>query len=214
MSNNIAQVDAYLESAEKWQAELSALRKILLSSSLLEDFKWRIPVYVFEGQNVASISALKESCVLSFFKGSLLEDAEGILSKPGENSRAARIIRVTDTKQITKLKPVLKEYLAEAIELEKSGRKVDFDKEADVEVPEDVQRKLDENPALKKAFHALTPGRQRAYLLFFSAAKQSKTRASRVEKYTQRILDGKGLNDCVCGHTQKPPGCDGSHKHF
>jgi uncharacterized protein YdeI (YjbR/CyaY-like superfamily) len=141
------------------------------------------------------MSAFREYCALSFFKGALLKDTKGILEMPGENTQSARLIRFTNVQEIIELEPVLKAYIHEAIEVEKAGLKVDFKETAEYNIPEEFQKKLDENDALKTAFEALTPGRQRGYLLYFSQPKQSKTRKSRVEKYTQQILDGKGLND-------------------
>lgn len=208
------EVDQYLAEAEKWKEELAALRSILLDCDLDEELKWRSPCYCYKKHNVAIIGELKDCCTLSFFKGTLLKDPRGILQKPGENTRAGRVIRFTGVEEIEALAPVLKEYLKEAVELEKAGRKVDFDQDRDIEIPEEFQSKLDEEPGLKTAFEALTPGRQRAYLLFFSGAKQSKTRTSRVEKYIPRILDGKGINDCTCGLSRKMPYCDGSHNEL
>ena len=141
-----------------------------------------------------------------------MKDSEGVLEKPGENTRAARVIRFTSVEEIDELEPVLKAYIQEAIELEKAGLKVDFKEGAELPVPEELEMQFDEDPDFKAAFEALTPGRQRAYLLHFGAAKQAKTRASRVEAFKPRIFDGKGLNDCTCGLSKRMPGCDGSHK--
>jgi len=205
-------VDEYLNKTKRWQAELEKLRSLLLSCGLTEDFKWRNPCYTSQGKNIVVIGELKDCCTLSFFKGALLKDPEGILNKPGENTRAARVIRFTSVREIEKLKSVLKSYLAEAIELEKAGLKVDFEKDRELEIPEEFQQKLADNPDLREAFDALTPGRQRGYLIYFSGAKQSRTRASRVEQHTERILAGKGIHDCVCGLSKKKPACDGSHQ--
>jgi uncharacterized protein YdeI (YjbR/CyaY-like superfamily) len=188
-------VDGYIRKSKQWQEELQALRAIILDSGLTEEVKWRVPCYTFEGRNVLFIGHLKESCVLSFIKGSLLKDAKHILIQQTENSQSVRVIRFTSVEQIAKLKPVLKAYINEAIDAEKAGLKVKFKKPSEFKMPEEFQSKLDENPALKAAFTALTPGRQRGYLLHFSAAKQSKTRASRVEKCMKQILNGKGLDD-------------------
>ncbi|HUO07676.1 MAG TPA: YdeI/OmpD-associated family protein [Phycisphaerae bacterium] len=188
-------VDGYLRKNKKWQAELQALRMILLDCPLTEEVKWRVPCYTFEGRNVAFMGPLKESCVLSFVKGALLKDAKGILVQQTENSQSVRVIRFTNVQQIVELEPILKAYLHEAIEAEKAGLKVKLKAITEFTIPEELQNKLEEIPALKTAFRALTPGRQRAYLLYFSAAKQSKTRASRVEKCMQNILNGKGLDD-------------------
>ncbi|HBL45827.1 YdeI/OmpD-associated family protein [Gimesia sp.] len=204
-------VDEYLSKARQWQEELVTLRAIVLDTPLTEEWKWRAPCYTFQKKNVALIGAFKDNCVLSFFKGALLKDDLGILTKPGENTQAGRVVRFTSLQEIIELEPVLKAYIAEAIEVEKAGLKVDVKKEAEP-IPAEFQKKLDESPALQTAFEALTPGRQRGYLMHFSAAKQSKTREARVEKYIPQILDGKGIHDCTCGLSQKLPACDGSHK--
>lgn len=178
-----------------WPKELEILRKILLDGGLTEEVKWGQPCYTFQNGNIVLMSAFKEYCALNFFKGALLKDPNGILVKPGENTQAGRQIRFTNVQEIVKLEPILKAYVYEAIEVGKTGLKVDFKEKTALVFPEELQKKLDENPALKTAFNALTPGRQRAYNLYFSAPKQSKTRESRVEKYMQQILKGKGLND-------------------
>ena len=171
------------------------LRKILLDCGLTEELKWAVPCYTFEKSNIVLMSAFKEYCALGFFKGALLKDANGILEKPGENTQAARQIRFTNVRDIVEMEPVLKAYINEAIEVQKAGLKVDFKEKTELVFPEELQKKLDETPVLKTAFEALTPGRQRGYILYFSAPKQSKTRVSRVEKCMPKILDGKGLND-------------------
>jgi uncharacterized protein YdeI (YjbR/CyaY-like superfamily) len=187
-------VDIFLSNAEKWQEELEKLRTILLDCGLTEELKWGVPCYTFQNSNIIGINGLKDACALSFFKGALLYDTEGILIKPGEHTQVGRWIKFTSVREIAGLEPILKAYIYEAIEVEKSGVKPDAKKEPEP-VPDELQNKLDEIPALKTAFYALTPGRQRAYLLHFSAPKQSKTRASRVEKCMLQILKGKGLND-------------------
>jgi len=207
------EVDAFLEKAEKWHAELTKLRAILLAGGLSEGIKWRQPCYSYEGNNVAIIGELKDSCTLSFFKGAQFKDPQGILTKPGENTQSARVIRFTSGKEIDKLKSVLKSLVEEGIELEKSGAKFEFKKEPEP-IPAELEEVFRKDSAFGKAFDALTPGRQRAYLLFFNAAKQSKTRTSRIEQYRERIFDCKGINDCVCGLSKKMPGCDGSHKYI
>jgi uncharacterized protein YdeI (YjbR/CyaY-like superfamily) len=186
------QVDEYLSKAQKWRGELETLRMLILDCNLAEEFKWSIPIYTFQKKNIAGINGLKESVVLAFFKGALLSDAGGILLKPG-NSQAARWIKFTSVKGIIKLEAILKAYIFEAIEVEKAGLKIKKKKTSDLLIPEEFQQKLNEFAALKKAFHALTPGRQRAYILYFSEPKQSKTREARVEKYIQQIMNGKGL---------------------
>ncbi len=207
-------VDAYLSKVKAWQEELAKLRTILLDCGLTEELKWRVPCYTFQESNVALLGGFKQYCALSFFKGVLLQDAEDILVAPGENSQSVRLFRFTSVKEIVELEPSLKAYIYEAVEIEKTGLKVDLKESADLVFPEELFTKLKESPDLKTAFDALTPGRQRAYNLYFSAAKQSKTRESRIEKYRQQILDGKGINDCTCGLSRKLPYCDGSHKYI
>lgn len=207
-------VDEYLSKAEKWQQEMEKLRLILLDCQLTEELKWGKPCYTFQSSNLVILYGLKECCGPGFFKGALLNDADGILVKPGENSQAVRLIKFTSVQEIAEMEPILKTYINEAIEVEKAGLKVDFKEKNELVFPEEFQNRLDEDRALKTAFDALTPGRQRAYNLYFSGAKQSKTRASRIEECMQKILNGKGLNDCVCGQSQKHPYCDGSHKYI
>ncbi|HEV7620098.1 MAG TPA: YdeI family protein [Flavisolibacter sp.] len=188
-------VDFYFNKARKWQKELEKLRTIVLDCELTEELKWGVPCYTFQKTNIVLIHAFKEYCALLFFKGALLNDANGILIQQTKNVQAARQIRFTNVKEIVKMKTILKAYIYEAIQVEKAGLKVNFKKPAEFIIPEEFQNKLAEIPALKTAFNALTQGRQRAYIFYFSAPKQSKTRVSRVEKYMQQILNGKGLND-------------------
>ncbi|MBI1220118.1 MAG: hypothetical protein GC186_16395 [Rhodobacteraceae bacterium] len=186
-------VDALLRKAE-WQEERQKLRAICLACGLTEAVKWGKLCYTFEGNNVAIIYGLKESCALGFLKGALLDDPDGILAKAGENSQAGRWIKFTDVQQIAAMAPVLTGFLHAAIAVEKAGLKIDFKARHDLVLAEEFQHRLDEDPGLKAAFEALTPGRQRSYALHFAAPKQSKTRAARVEKCVQDILDGRGLN--------------------
>jgi uncharacterized protein YdeI (YjbR/CyaY-like superfamily) len=186
-------VDIFLGKAGKWQEEFGKLRSIILDCGLTETLKWGVPCYTLQNRNVVLMHGFKEYCALLFFKGALLHDSEGILIIQTENVQASRQIRFTGVRQITDLEPILKAYIFEAIEVEKAGLKVEFKKTREYRIPEEFQNKLDEIPALKAAFEALTPGRQRGYLLYFSAPKQAKTRASRVEKYVPQILNGKGL---------------------
>jgi uncharacterized protein YdeI (YjbR/CyaY-like superfamily) len=188
-------VDWFFEKATKWREEYEKLRTIALGSGLTEELKWGCPCYTFEKKNVVLIHGFKEYCALLLFKGALLKDAEGILIQQTENVQSARQIRFTSARQIIKMKPILKAYIGEAIQVEKAGLKVAYKKTSDFKIPAEFQNKLAEMPALKTAFKALTPGRQRAYLFYFSQPKQSKTRESRVEKSMQRILNGKGLDD-------------------
>lgn len=188
-------VDAFLSKAKRWQDEIGRLRKIALDCGLTEELKWRFPCYTARGKNVVIIQGFKDYCALMFFKGALLKDPDGILVKPGENTQAGRQIRFTSVREIAEMGPSLKAYIHEAVEVEKAGLKVPSREKAELVFLEEFQRKLDEDPALKAAFDALTPGRRRAYNMYFSAAKQSKTREARIEKCLQRILEGKGLSD-------------------
>lgn len=194
-------VDFYFSKAKKWQKELEQLRMIILDCGLTEELKWGVPCYTFpdstgkQKSNIVLIHEFKEYCALLFFKGALLKNANGILIQQTKNVQAARQIRFTNIREIVKLEPILKAYIYEAVEVEKAGLKVNLKKTTEFIVPEEFQNKLDEAPKLKTAFDALTPGRQRAYILYFSAPKQSKTRESRVEKCMQQILNGKGLDD-------------------
>jgi uncharacterized protein YdeI (YjbR/CyaY-like superfamily) len=195
MSSMNPKVDEYLGKAKKWREEIEKLRMIVLDCQLNEELKWGVPCYTFQNNNVVLIHVFKEYCALLFFKGALLHDGNGILIRQSKNVQASRQVRFTNVGEIAEMETILKAYIYEAIEVEKAGLKVDFIKTTEYIVPEEFQRKTDENPALKAAFDALTPGRQRAYLLYFSAPKQSKTREARVEKYIRQILNGKGLND-------------------
>jgi uncharacterized protein YdeI (YjbR/CyaY-like superfamily) len=172
-----------------------ALRLIILDCQLTEELKWGVPCYTFQKRNIVLVHGFKEYCAILFIKGALLKDAKGILIQQTENVQAARQIRFTNVREIVKMEPILKAYIHEAIEVEKAGLKVNYKKASEFIIPEEFQNKLDEIPALKTAFDVLTPGRQRAYIFYFSQPKQSKTRESRVEKCMQKILNGKGLND-------------------
>ena len=195
MNRTNPKVDFYFNKANKWQEEIEKLRNVVLGCGLTEELKWGVPCYTFQKSNLVLIHVFKEYCALLFFKGALLNDANGILVQQTRNVQAARQIRFTNVQEIVKLKPALKAYIHEAIEVEKAGLKVPLKKTKEFDIPEEFQNKLNKTPALQKAFKALTPGRQRAYLLYFSAPKQSKTREARVEKSVQQILKGKGLND-------------------
>ena len=188
-------VEFFFHKAEKWQEEYEKLRMIVLDCGLIEELKWGCPCYTFQKGNIVLIHGFKEYCALLFFKGSLLQDAKGVLIQQTENVQAGRQIRFTTIREIVELEPILKTYIYEAIEVEKAGLEVSFKKHDEYTIPEELQHKFEEIPALKKAFEALTPGRQRGYILHFSSPKQSKTRESRVEKCVQQILDGKGLDD-------------------
>lgn len=188
-------VNFFFSKGKKWEEEFEKLRMIILDCGLIEELKWGCPCYTLQKRNIVLIHGFKEYCALLFFKGALLKDANGILIQQTKNVQAARQIRFTNVREIVKMKSILKTYIYEAIEVEKTGLKVKMKKTSDFKVPQEFQNKLNKIPALKTAFYALTPGRQRAYIFYFSQAKQSKTRESRVEKYMQQILNGKGLND-------------------
>jgi uncharacterized protein YdeI (YjbR/CyaY-like superfamily) len=204
--------DKYFLDAPKWQEELKLLRKIALGTHLKEMIKWGVPCYVFEESNIILLGSFKTFCSISFFKGSLLQDPNVILTKLGENSQSVMMLKFTHLDQIREMEPVIKAYIVEAIEIEKAGLKPALEKSVALEFPEELLQILDQDAAFKAAFTALTPGRQRGYNLFFTAAKQPATRITRIEKYRQQILDGKGINDCTCGLSKKMPSCDGSHK--
>lgn len=209
-----ADVDRYIQDAKQWSQSLAALRLLVIDAGLTEAWKWRAPCYVHGKKNVLILGAFKESCVISFFKGALLNDPKGILEKPGENTQAARIIRITDRSQIDCLATTIKAYAREAIQIEESGQKVDRSEAQNVELPEQLQKRLEQDQMLRAAFEALTPGRQRAYAIHIAGAKQAQTREERIARCRPRILNGKGLNDCTCGLSKRMPGCDGSHKRL
>ncbi len=188
-------VDFYFDKAKIWQEEMKQLRMIILDCGLTEELKWGKPCYTFQKSIIVVIQGFKAYCAVLFFKGFLLKDPHGILIKTGENTRVGRQIRFADVEEVIKLEPILKAYIHEAVEIEKTGLKDDIKKDTTLVFPEEFKKQLDENPTLKAAFNALTPGRQRAYNIYFSAPKQSKTREARIEKNMQQILDGKGLND-------------------
>ena len=188
-------VDWFFNKPGQWQQEYEKLRKIVLECDLTEELKWGCPCYTFEKRNIVLIHGFKQYCALLFVKGALLKDPKGILIQQTENVQSARQVRFTNVREIVKMKGTLKAYIREAVAAEKSGLKVSLKKTSEFAMPEEFKGKLDEVPALKKAFKALTPGRQRGYLLYFSQPKQSKTRQARVEKSIPQILNGRGLND-------------------
>jgi uncharacterized protein YdeI (YjbR/CyaY-like superfamily) len=189
-------VDGFIKKTKTWKEEFERLRSILLGfEELDEEIKWMHPCYTLEGKNIVLMHGFKDYCALLFHKGALLKDPDGILIQQTENVQAARQIRFTNVQEIIEMKPILKAYIQEAIEVEKAGLQVELKKTEEYTIPEELQTKFDEVPTLKTAFEELTPGRQRAYILYFSKAKQSKTRESRIEKYMEHILEGKGLND-------------------
>lgn len=207
-------VAAFFEKQTTWKAEMDKLRSIILDCMLTEDYKWRVPCYTLNNSNIVLIHGFKDYCAIAFFKGALLSDPENILIQQTENVQSARQIRFANLKEIEKQESTIKAYIFEAIEVEKEGLKVVTKKHEDYDVPKELQSKLDSDKTFKAAFENLTPGRQRGYLLFFAGAKQAKTREARIESSLNRIYKGKGLTDCICGHSKRMPNCDGSHKHF
>jgi uncharacterized protein YdeI (YjbR/CyaY-like superfamily) len=195
MNNTNPKVDSFLNRTNQWRSEFEALRTIILGCGLTEELKWGVPTYTVQGKNVVLIHGFKEYCAILFVKGALLKDTIHVLIQQTENVQSARQIRFTSVDEIEEMEHILKTYILEAIEVEKAGLKVEYKKTTDYSIPEEFQKRLDETPALKTAFDALTPGRQRAYIYYFSQPKQSKTRADRVEKSIPQILAGKGLND-------------------
>ena len=186
--------EPFFQADKAWKAELHQLRRIVLDAGLTETLKWGAPCYTYDGKNVAILGGFKGYCVLSFFKGALLKDEHGMLQKPGDHTQSARILKFTSEREIVEKEQILKDYILESIDLERNGQKVKFSKHPEP-IPDELKKKLVADPALKKAFSVLTPGRQRAYILYFSAPKQSGTREARVEKYISKILQGKGIND-------------------
>lgn len=197
MTNSIMnpKVDEFLSNAKKWREEFDKLRTVILDCQLTEELKWGKPCYTFQNSNIVLIHGFKEYCAILFIKGALLKDPNGVLVQQTENVQAGRQIRFTSVREIVEMESIIKAYIYEAVEVEKAGLEVDFKKTTEYKIPEEFQDKLNESPALKTAFEALTPGRQKAYIYYFSEPKQSKTRLSRVEKCMQQILSGKGLND-------------------
>jgi uncharacterized protein YdeI (YjbR/CyaY-like superfamily) len=206
------EVEKYLENLDKWKKELTALRQIIVNCGLTEDFKWMHPCYLDRNKNILLIHEFKDYCAILFNKGALLNDSQKILVKQTENTQAARQIRFTSISEIIKLETVIKEYIYEAIEVERAGLTIKKKSTSDYEIPAELRQKFEDNTDFENAFNNLTEGRKRGYLLHFSQPKQSKTRMSRIENSAKRIFLGKGLNDCICGLSKRKPNCDGSHK--
>jgi len=206
------QADEYFVNASQWKVEMDYLRSILLECGLFEEIKWKVPCYTYDSGNIAMIGSFKAHCTLSFFKGTLLNDPLNLLQKPGDNSQSVKMFSFTKVEDIQAIRLEIKDYVFEAIEIQKAGTKVNFKKLSDDDFPQELVETLDKNPKLKEAFKALTPGRQRGYWLYFAQAKQSKTRQSRIDNSVDRIMRGKGIHDCVCGLSKRYPRCDGSHK--
>jgi uncharacterized protein YdeI (YjbR/CyaY-like superfamily) len=208
------QVDVYIAKLKNWQAEIKMLRSILLDCKLEEAIKWSQPCYSINNKNVVIIAPFKTHCDLGFFNGVSLKDEKGVLVKAGVNTQSARQMRFVNVQEITKLKSIIKSYVKEAIENEKQGIKTVTTEKIEPIIVEEFEMILKKNVPLKKAFAALTPGRQRAYLIHFSGAKQPATRIARIEKHREAILAGRGINDCTCGLSKRMPYCDGSHKYL
>lgn len=207
-------VEEFMSKLTKWQQEMEQLRMIVLDCGLVEQLKWGQPCYMYGKSNVLMIAGFKDNCVISFFKGSLLSDTAGLLVSPGDNSQSFRMIRFRSVEEVVSVSHLIKTYIFEAIEAEKAGLVVPKKPHEDYVLPDELLQKFKEVPRLQTAFEALTQGRQRAYIMHFSSAKQSATRTARIESYKERILSGKGIGDCVCGMSKKMPGCDGSHKYL
>lgn len=205
-------LEQFFEQVKFGKDILLLLRKTLLTTALTEEYKWKQPCYTLNGKNVIILASLKDHIIISFFKGALLSNKKDILQKAGENSQAARIIRLYTLDEAKSHLTFIKASIKAAIEIEEKGVKVEKDESAEIEIPLELQQVFKKDADYKKAFFKLTPGRQRAYLIFFTGAKQSETRYSRIEKFRKRILDGYGFNDCVCGLSKRKPSCDGSHK--
>jgi uncharacterized protein YdeI (YjbR/CyaY-like superfamily) len=203
-------VDEFILSADHWSAEMACLRRILLDCLLIETYKWRTPVYMVGTKNIIAIGSLKGHCALSFFNGTLLQDEDNLLIKPGEHTQSGRWMKFSSVEEILDKEDFIKAYVYESIEVEKLGLKME--KPQEIPYPEELTAIFEKNPAVKMAFEKLTPGRQRAYLMHFSDGKQSATRTARIEKNEKYILRGIGITDCVCGLTKRKPSCDGSHK--
>lgn len=208
------EIDDYFNNNKKWQVELQQLRGIILNCLLTEEWKWRTPCYTYNSKNVVLLGRFKDYCSISFFKGALMHDKENLLELPGENSQTVRMMKFSGMDEILELKPTIKSYLIEAIEIEKAGLKPKKQTAQSIDYPMELKELFKLNAPLKKSFESLTPGRQRGYLIFFKGAKQSQTITTRIEKYIPRILQGKGIHDCICGHSKRMPTCDGSHKYI
>lgn len=207
-----AKLDAYIEGLKNWKPEATLLREILLSTELEEDFKWSMPCYTYNGKNIIGIATLKEHCALSIFNGAALTDPNGLLMIPGEHSQSGRWMKFTTVADIKKKAPAIKAFIKEAIALESSGVPKEKVIAPKLTIPAELQAAFKKDAKLQKAFNALTPGRQRGYLIYFSGAKNAQTIINRIEKYAPKIICGKGFHDCTCGLSKRMPTCDGSHK--
>jgi uncharacterized protein YdeI (YjbR/CyaY-like superfamily) len=207
------EVDRHIGALKAWRPEIKALREILLSCGLKEEFKWRQPCYTSKGMNIAIIGNFKDCCVVSFFKGAMLDDPDGILQKPGENTQAGRVIRFRNLDEIQSVAGRIRDLLHQAVDFEESGAMPEKKEPPALQPPAELIDAFERDPALRAAFEGLTSGRRRGYLMHFNAASQSDTRTRRIEKFKARIMNGKGIHDCVCGLSQRMPNCDGSHRY-
>jgi len=207
------EVESQLQNAKLWKEELLSIRQVLLDCPLEEEMKWKKPCYTYQGKNIVGLVGFKDAPALVFYKGALLQDADGLLKKPGEHTQEGRVLRFKGIDEILALEKTIKAYVFEAIEVEKAGIKLPDSEKKQLEFPDELKNRFDADEKLKEAFEALTPGRQRAYLIHFTGSKQSKTREARIDKYADRILKGYGFHDCVCGLSKRMPTCDGSHKY-
>lgn len=207
-----AKVDTYINGLKKWQSEAALLRDILSATDLEEDFKWGRPCYTYNGKNLVGIATLKENCALNFFNGASLSDPNGLLIIPGEHTQSGRWMKFASVAEIKKKAPIIKAFMKEAMNLESSGALKEKGKAVALALPAALEAIFKKNAKLQKAFNALTPGRQRAYLIYFSGSKNEQTVINRIEKYAPKILCGKGFHDCTCGLSKRMPTCDGSHK--
>lgn len=206
------EIDEIISKAKRFSSELFLLREIIIGCGLIEEVKWKQACFTFDRKNVVIIGEFKEYCAIMFFKGSLLADSKNILITPTENSQSGRQIRFTSVKEILDNEENIKHYIFEAIEVEKAGLKINYKSVDEFEIPQELKVKFENDKSFQKAFKSLTPGRQKGYMLHFSQATQTKTREARIEKYYERIMNCKGITDCVCGLSKRMPSCDGSHK--
>ncbi len=209
----ILNADNFFGKNQKWQKEINLLREIILECLETETLKWKVPVYMYNKANIVIITVLKNYCALGFFKGVLLQDKAQLLVSPGENSQSVKMFKFTDLQQIITVKEQIKAYIFEAIEVEKAGLKVELTQSQNIQLLPELETFFKNDINLQKAFEKLSPGRQRAYNMYFGAPKSQKSKIDRIEKYIPRIISGKGINDCICGLSKKMPGCDGSHKY-
>lgn len=205
-------INEFFEGVIKWKEELQILRTYVLDCLLHEEVKWKVPCYTHNGKNIVLIHGFKDYYALLFMKGALLQDSEKILIQQTENVQSGRQIRFTSIEQLVAMEATIKAYIFEAMEIEKAGLKIEHKKKEEYSIPEELTNKFDQYPNFKTAFEALTPGRQKGYLLHFSGSNNPKTRTNRIEKYMDKILQGKGMTDCTCGLSKRMPNCDGSHK--